>query len=184
MKVLQRFKIGVFGSASNEINKELKFHAETLGSAIVARDGILCTGACEGLPHAAVLVADSVGGIIWGFSPASSLFEHINIYGFPQYPYNLIFTGMGSKGRNLICTRTCDAGIFISGGWGTLNEFTIMSSQKRVIGLLEGSGGVVDDIILPAVRKGTPLYKADIISSKDPVVLVDKIFEKLRTLHV
>ncbi len=180
MKVLQRFKIGIFGSANGSINEYCNSCAKRIGESIPFYNGILCTGACEGLPHVAALEADNNLGIVWGFSPASSLSEHVNEYKFPERPYNLIFTGMGEKGRNLICTRTCDAGIFIAGGWGTLNEFTIMSSQEKVIGLLEGSGGVVDDIILPAVRSGRPSYKAKVVSSREPGMLVETVFDELQ----
>lgn len=181
----EKVKFGCFGSASNEMSTRLKVQAVMLGESAAAHDVILCTGACEGLPHVAALEVDDKLGIVWGFSPAKGLAEHIYDYEFPERPYNLIFTGMGKKGRNLICTRTCDAGICISGGQGTMHEFITMNSEGsgKIIGLLEGSGGFVDEIIIPGVRDGKMPGKARIIINEDPEVLVNNIFKGLKSIR-
>jgi len=144
-------------------------------------NGILCTGACPGLPHEAALGAKSEGGLILGFSPGMNLIDHAQNYKFPVSPYILIFTGMEKKGRNLISTRTCDAGIFMAGSWGTVNEFTFMRDEGeiKVIGLLAGSGGFVDGIIIPNLDKTYKPTKAIIIVDDYPSILVNKIFQQL-----
>ena len=144
-------------------------------------NGILCTGACPGLPHEAALGVKSEGGLILEFSPGINLIDHAENHRFPVSPYILIFTGMEKKGRNLICTRTCDAGIFISGRFGTLNEFTLMydEGENKVIGLLEGSGKFVDGFIKNAINATEKPSKAIIIADYYPSLLVNKIFQQL-----
>jgi hypothetical protein len=112
-----------------------------------------------------------------------NLEEHISKYDFPYDHYNLIFTGMEKKGRNLINIRSCDAGIFLAGRVGTLNEFTIMYDEgdNKTIGLLEGSGGAVDEIIIPMLKKSEKKSKADLIIERDEIILVAKIFINLES---
>lgn len=114
-----------------------------------------------------------------------NLEEHVNRFRFPADPYVLVFTGMEKKGRNLITTRTCDAGIFISGRFGTLNEFTLMYDEGdgKVIGLLEGSGGYVDEFLIPCLKKAEKKTTARIIVDPDPVGLVRRIFLELQTIR-
>lgn len=179
---METYKIGVFGSASGSEVDGLRKRAHLIGFKICALGkGILCTGACPGLPHQAALGAHEAGGTVLGFSPAMNMRNHEEDYRFPVSPYTLIFTGMEKKGRNLICTRTCDAGIFIAGRWGTLNEFTLMCDEGdgKVIGLLEGSGGFVDSKIIPGLEETEKPTKAIIVIESDVVILVEKIFQEL-----
>jgi uncharacterized protein (TIGR00725 family) len=178
MKHFERIKVGVFGSAGGSEIPKCKHHARIIGQEIVSNNGILCTGACPGLPHEAAFGANENNGIILGFSPGVNWSDHVDNYKFPAIPYTLIFTGMEKKGRNLICTRTCDAGIFISGRWGTMNEFTLMCDEGdgKVIGLLAGSGGFVDGQIIPALSQTEKPTKAIIVIESDPVLLVKNVF--------
>lgn len=182
MEFWKRYKIGVFGSAGGSEMDACKQVARVIGQQIARFKGIICTGACPGLPHEAALGADEKGGVVFGFSPGMNLSDHIqNYHEFPTFPYTLIFTGMEKKGRNLINTRTCDAGIFISGRWGTMNEFTLMYDEgaNKVIGLLAGSGGFVDGKIIPVLNETEKPSKARIVIENNPAFLVEEIFQHL-----
>jgi uncharacterized protein (TIGR00725 family) len=148
--------IGVFGSAAGEPGQETVQKAKRLGKAVARSGCVLVTGACPGLPHEAAGAAKQGGGTVIGFSPAGSLREHREKYGYPADCFDLIaFTGSGYKGRNVLTVRSCDIAIFISGGIGTLNEFTIAFDEGKRIGILEGSGGITDmikDIAKKAIR--------------------------------
>jgi hypothetical protein len=127
---------------------------------------------------------------VLGVSPARSIQDHVQNYGFKKFPYTLIRTGFGRKGRNIISLRTCDAAIFISGRMGTLNEFTICwdtFGPQNVIGLLGGSGGVVDKEIRSLVeRLATEKPSAaqeNMIWESNPEHLVERVFEKLAELN-
>lgn len=180
MMVGQAFKIGVFGSAGGYDVKNQMLSAAIIGENIAESGNIVCTGACYGLPYEAATSANSVGGIVLGFSPFVSSLEHAKSE-MPGLPHVLVFTGMGLKGRNLICTRTCDAGIFIAGRWGTMNEFTLMcdEGEGKVIGLLKNSGGFVDSLIIPGLDETDKQSKATIIIDDDPAELVRRVVNEL-----
>lgn len=179
-------KIGVFGSAAGDLEK-LRPLARLIGEKIARKRGILFTGGCPGLPYEAALGADEAGGLVIGISPAANLGEHINKYKFPHEPYLLIFTGQEKKGRNPISMRSCDAGIFISGRSGTLNEFTIMydeGTEHKVMGFLAGTGGVVDNEIPSYVKRTSreKPSKTTLIWESSPEKLINRILETLKSL--
>jgi uncharacterized protein (TIGR00725 family) len=182
-----QLKIGVFGSGV-ESGVQMRNVAWVIGLRIAAKKGILVTGGCGGLPHEAAQAAAAGNGLVLGISPAMNLREHVEKYGFPADSfYTFIFTGIEKKGRNpisLISLRTCDAAIFIGGRTGTLNEYTIARDEKSegfVIGLLRGSGGITDKLseledFITRVGKGS---KVTFVTEKDPLLLVNKVFDEL-----
>jgi hypothetical protein len=123
--------------------------------------------------------AKEVNGITVGISPASNIKEHIEKYKFPTEFFDvLIFTGFGLKGRNVPFIRTCDGVIAISGRIGTLNEFTIAYDEGKIIGVLQGTGGITDsieDILRKGEKKG-----GEVIYRSDPCLLVKEL---ARALH-
>jgi len=183
----RKFKIGVFGSAGGDEMERCRDFARDVGMAVSKYNGILCTGACPGLPHEAATGAHDYDNdsLVLGFSPALNQFDHVNNFKFPADPYILTFTGMEKKGRNLICTRTCHAGIFIAGRWGTVNEFTLMcdEGEGKVIGLLAGSGGFVDSMIIPGLNQTDKTTKATIVIEQDPEKLVIGIMSALEKMY-
>lgn len=169
-------KIGVIGSAAGDFDRGLVWIARNIGKEIVKHDCFLLTGASGGLPYESVKGAKKHDGFTLGFSPASNLSEHIQEYEFPVDFFDVIvFTGMGLKGRNVLFIRTCDAVIMMSGGTGTLNEFTIAFDEKKGIGVLTGSGGVSD--MIEEIAKKSSKKGAQIIYENDSTVLVNKLIE-------
>ena len=125
----------------------LRTLAEELGSAIAQADCILVTGATTGLPDLVAQAFRKQGGFALGISPAENCVEHVTRYGLPEDGADVIvYTGFGYKGRNVINIRSSDVVIIFGGATGTLNEFTIAYDEGKVIGVLEGSGGVADHI--------------------------------------
>lgn len=165
---MSKLKIGVMGSFLEE-NHACREKARSLGSAIAKSGCILMTGACTGLPQEAVRAAKENSGLTIGISPATSTEEHTSEYESPADNFDaLVFTGFGHKGRNVILVRSCDALIFVSGGTGTLNEFTIAYDEGKVCGVLTGSGGVADEIkgleekcFRGRKRSGKVIYNSD-----------------------
>jgi hypothetical protein len=46
----------------------------------------------------------------------------------------------------VISTIHADAGIIISGGWGSMNEFTNLLYDGKPIGVFTGTGGLADEL--------------------------------------
>lgn len=179
MKKFQpKVKICVSGAAAGESIKVSKRSAEALGRAIVRAGAILMTGATTGLPAYAAAGAKSAGGVVFGFSPAATKGEHTRKYRLPLSNMDaVIFTGSGYAGRNLILTRSSDAVIIVGGRIGTLNEFTIAFEDRKVIGVLEGSGGITAELrdILAVARKG----KRHVLFDSDPARLIKKVMAEI-----
>jgi uncharacterized protein (TIGR00725 family) len=177
-------KIGVMGSAGTSISAE-DWHrvddlARRLGKKIAAASCVLITGELDGIPGRVVEAHHQQGGLSVGISPAHSAVEHAALYGPVPCPSTVvIYSGFGYKGRNVIAVRSSDIVILFSGGIGTLNEFTIAYDEGKVIGLLQGTGGVADVAqmlldMLPVRSTG-----AVVIADPNPEQLVDRCIARL-----
>jgi len=173
-----KLKIGVIGSG-DDLGKGLSEKSEEIGREIARLNCILLSGAGSGLPYDASKSAKLAGGLVIGISPAANLEEHLEKYKFPVEFFDaLVFTGFGLKGRNVPFVRTCDGIVLISGGIGTLNEFTIAYDEGKVVGILEGSGGIsesIKEIVGNTGKKG-----GKIIYDSEPCSLVTKLVESIK----
>jgi len=192
-------KIAVYGSASGDIGPEVREKARQIGREIATRGHDLITGACPGLPYEAVCGAREVSertGKIIGFSPGFCKGSHEEWYGFPTRGFDAIRwlsqtstlyidndklrKSMRLKLRNIYSVAASDAGVIICGRTGSLNELTLLYDMGRLIGLLEGTGGV------PNVFTKSPEFRdlltketgADIVVHSEPKDLVEAIITK------
>jgi hypothetical protein len=168
------------GSAGGRLRKDVRRIAHQLGEEIAKHDCVLVTGACPGLPYEAVLGCKQAGGMTVGISPALDYHEHITRYRSPHRGFDvLIYTGDGLMGREVTGIRSCDIVILIGGRSGTLGEFAIAYDEGKVIGVLQGTGGVADSVeeIIRMVNKKTG---ADLIYSADPAKLVPTLIRRFK----
>ncbi len=174
-----QYKIAVSGSANNNCAKGAFKKSYEVGRQIGLHGAVLVTGATIGIPEWATRGAKAVGGVSIGLSPAVSKQAHIRTYKLPtRYMDLIIYTGFDYSGRNMLMTRSSDAVIVICGRIGTLNEFTTAFEDKRVIGVLTGTGGVEQEIedILKVSKRG----RKRIVFDSDPKSLVDKVIKLIR----
>jgi uncharacterized protein (TIGR00725 family) len=170
-------QIGIMGSAGGAITDDELELARRLGRRIAHHDCTIVTGACPGLPHAAVLGAHEEGGVSLGVSPALSPEEHVKMYGSPLQPYTtMVFTGSGLMGRETHNIHSSDFVLFVGGRSGTLGEFCIAYDEGKLIGILRNSGGISNDFedIAKLVKKSTGSV---IIADENPERLVDRCLE-------
>ena len=152
-----RYKIGAFGSADGDLESILD-KAHELGTALGEQNVIVITGASTGLPNEVALYAKKAGAEVWGFSPGVNLKRQKELLPAADttifdrlifIPKDYEFTKnkqVSLKYRNVTSTASCDAGIIISGRWGSLNEFTNLYDMGKIIGVLIGTGGVADEL--------------------------------------
>lgn len=175
-----KYKICVSGAAETGLcSKDALEKAEAVGAAVAKAGMVLVTGATIGIPQWAAKGAKEAGGIVIGFSPASSEIAHLKTYRLPTDYHDLIvYTGFEYAGRNLMLTRASDAIITICGRIGTLNEFTVSFEDNKINGVLEGSGGAADMLreILAKAKRGF----GKTTFSKDPQELVEKVIDMIR----
>ncbi|HYL26196.1 MAG TPA: hypothetical protein VEW74_00105 [Candidatus Nitrosotalea sp.] len=174
-----KLQIGVMGSSGGVLTDAELALARTLGACIARRGAVIVTGACPGLPHAAVLGAHEAGGESLGISPAHSREEHIEVYESPINPYTaMVFTGSGLMGREIYNIHSSDFVIFIGGRSGTLGEFCIAYDEGKLIGVVRNSGGISDHVadIAAIFDKETG---AVIVEEDDPERLIARCCELL-----
>jgi len=165
------------GSASGDAaeNETYLEKSREVGQWIARKDCILVNGACPGLPHAAAQGAREEGGFVLGVSPAFSRHEHVHEYKSPEGVYDIIlYTSMGFMERDIVNIRSSDGVIFLGGGIGTLNEFTIAYEEGKSIGILLDSGGISNHLKEIVGWCGRQIHE-NIIFSKDPKELVERL---------
>jgi uncharacterized protein (TIGR00725 family) len=172
-----KYKICVSGAAeTGHCAPGTQEKAEMLGREIAKRGLILVTGATTGIPYWAAKGAKAEGGIVIGVSPASSKLAHIKTYHLPTDHHDIIiYTGFNYAGRNLLLIRSSDAVITVCGRIGTLNEFTVAFEDQKPIGVLEGTGGMADN--LRGIVEGAHRGPGKVVYSEDPSELLDKVIE-------
>lgn len=174
-----QYSICVSGAAAGETVEESAKKAHALGYAIAKNGHVLTTGATVGLPYFAAQGAKDAGGMSVGFSPASSLREHLRKYRLPHEAFDFInYTGMNYVGRDLYLVQSSDAVITVGGRFGSLHEFTSALESRMPCGILVSSGGAAD--LIPALMEILePPSKKLVIYDDDPERLVKRMIEVL-----
>jgi uncharacterized protein (TIGR00725 family) len=154
-----------------------------LGQVIARKGMILISGAAPGLPLESARGAKSVGGLSIGISPALSLDEHTEVYNSPAEGFDvLIYTGSGLMGREIVNIRSSDIVIIVNGHSGTLGEFAIAYDEGKLIGVLQGTGGIADIVpeLVKAIDKETG---ASVLYDTDAERLIDRVVDHYVNVH-
>lgn len=172
-----KYKICVSGAAeTGHCERGALEKSKELGREIIRQNGILVTGATSGIPYWAAIGAKEEGGVVIGLSPAASEVAHLKTYQLPTDFHDVvIYTGFEYSGRNLLLTRSSDAVIVVCGRMGTLNEFTIAFEDKKIIGVLTGTGGTAD--MVKSIIKSCHRGLGRVIYDADPKKLVSKVIK-------
>ena len=182
-----KYSICVSGAASGPTVKKAASLAADTGEAIALADMILTTGATVGLPYFAAKAAHDAGGMSIGFSPASSLREHVRKYHLPHDVFTFVnFTGLHYVGRDMYLVQSSDAIITVGGRFGSLHEFTSALEAHKPCGVLLGTGGTAD--LIPELMKILPPPAHDlVVYDANPEKLVNKLIavldEKYADIH-
>jgi uncharacterized protein (TIGR00725 family) len=176
-----KYSICVSGAAAGKSVEQSHKAAERLGRAIAKAGHITTTGATVGLPFYAARAAHKASGMSIGFSPASSLREHVFKYRLPIGVFDYInFTGLNYVGRDVYLVQSSDAVITVGGRFGSLHEFTTALESGIPCGVLVGSGGTAD-IIPDLIESLEAPHKNLLLFDDNPENLVNRIVELLES---
>ena len=173
-------KIAVSGAAeTGHCGMDALEKAKELGKAIAEKGAVLVMGAATGFSMWVAMGAKEAGGMVIGFSPASSEREHVEVYKLPiDYMDLVIYTGFGYGGRDILLVRSTDALICGCGRVGTIHNFTTALQEKKPIGIFEGDwdmGDQLKDIVSKSHKESSM-----IISGEDPKKLIDDLISEIQ----
>ena len=174
-----KYQICGSGAAKGQSVQDGKALAQAAGAAIAKAGHSLMTGATTGLPNEAAAGYKQAGGhMSLGLSPAATKVEHVLKYRLPIKDYDaILYTGLHYGGRDALLVNSADAVVSIGGRLGTLHEFTIAAETDTPIGVLEGAGGIGDQI--QGLLKLLPNADPDlVIFDSDP----DKLLARLTAI--
>ncbi len=179
-----RLTVGVMGSADPAQLADVEERAYALGKAIAQQGLVLMTGACPGLPYACARGAHEAGGLSIGISPALSLDEHVHTYLSPSDAFDvIIYTGSGLMGREITSIRSSDMVVIVGGRSGTLGEFAIAYDEGKLIGVLQGTGGITDRLPDIVTAFGDKQTGARMYYATDPSALVTQLVQTYTHAH-
>src|SRR3989344_1660067 len=195
MREPEPFKIGVFGSASGNLDS-LFAKAAILGQALAEKKAITVVGTCMGLPYQTALAAKQAGGEVWLYPPFTSRASQERV--LPQGADLSIFKKIITippddeladneaacrEYRITTSTAVCNGGVIFSGGWGTAAECAALIQKGRVVGVLTGTSGLADSLKDLEARIGLK-PGARLVYNPEPVSLVDQLWERLDKTNV
>jgi len=168
--------VSICSNVGGKLDPEVIERCQSLGKLLAKKGLVAVNGACQGHSYEVIRAHFRAGGVSLGISPAESMSEHVERYHLPVDNYScIVYTGFGYKGRNVIMTRAGQAGIFIGGGMGTLNEFTIMHDEHKKLAILDKVQGTME--LVELIQKRNYKQSMAVIREKDPGILVQKLLE-------
>ncbi len=127
------------------------------------------------MPFYAARAAHKAHGMSIGFSPATSLKEHVFKYRLPIGVFDYInFTGLNYVGRDVYLVQSSDAVITVGGRFGSLHEFTTALESGIPCGILTGSGGTAD-VIPQLIESLENPHKNLLVFDDNPERLIERV---------
>ena len=139
----RKVRIGIIGSATDNVHKDLKDAAIKLGELIASNGYEAATGTSIGAAHIVILKAKELGAKTIGFSPDSDSNGHIQKSDNASLCcFDKVFFISGFTKRSIRFIFSCDAIIVLGGRMGTLSEYAIAFEENKPIGVLTSSGEI------------------------------------------
>jgi len=174
-------KIAVFSSWFPEVSKENRELAEKIGIYLTQKGVTVVTGGCIGIPSIVIESAHAHGGHTIGYFPNTNEKDHGDIQGNHSLTfYSTAHFIAGFTARSLAMIKDVDAAIVLNGRIGTLSEFGIAVEEGLPLIVIEGTGGVTDELqrLTKLVNKEFP--NNEVVFTKDWKKEVDRVLEIMK----
>lgn len=174
-------KIAIFSSAYNDPSKENVALAKKIGEYLAEKNTTVLTGGCTGLPSLVAKSAYMKGSETIAYYPDISekeLLLNRDIHNNDisrNYSERKFYDGFTQRSVEMI--KGADAAIVFNGRLGTLSEFTIGVEEGLPTCVIEGSGGVSDEIRRLCILVNRDLKKDNIIIGSDYKNIIDELIE-------
>lgn len=176
-------RIAVFSSWLHNIEDNHRKIAQELVQYLAEKNVEVVTGGCSGIPALCIETAHKLGLKTTGYFPVQDQSEYIdrqheeNIHDIKFYSTAHFISGFTA--RSLAMIKNVDAAIVLNGRIGTLSEFGIAVEEGLPLGVIEGTGGITDELqrLTKLVKKEFP--NNDIIFDSDYKKVVDFLVNHL-----
>jgi uncharacterized protein (TIGR00725 family) len=172
-------KIAIFSSWKKEVPEKYRIITENIAQYLVSKGVTVVTGGCTGIPSVVIEKAYELGGTTIGYFPNTGEHDHFTIEGNhdPKF-YNERYFVRGFTARSLAMIKNVDGAIVLNGRIGTLSEFGIAVEEGLPLAVIEGTGGVTDELqrLTKLVHKEFP--NNEVIFEKDYKKAIDSLIKK------
>ncbi len=172
-------KIAIFSSWLPDVSEQNQKLAKDIVSYLAQKNVSIVTGGCTGIPGLCIEEAYTLGLETIGYFPNKDEIDHFAINGNhdPKF-YGECHFIQGFTARSLAMIKNVDAAIVLNGRIGTLSEFGIAVEEGLPLAVIEGTGGITDELqrLTTLVHKEFP--NNEVIFEKDYKKAIDKIIQK------
>lgn len=143
-------KIAIFSSWLPEVSEQNQKLATDIAKYLAEKDITVVTGGCSGIPAIAIESAHEYGAQTIGYFPCKDKSEYHdrqherNIHAIEYYSTAHFISGFTARSLEMI--NNVDAAIVLNGRIGTLSEFGIAIEEGLPLAVIEGTGGVTDEL--------------------------------------
>lgn len=143
-------KIAIFSSWLPEVTDTNKKLTKDIARYLSEKCITVVTGGCSGIPAIAIETAHECGAITIGYFPLKDQQDYFdrqhekNIHCINYYSTTHFIAGFTARSLEMI--KSVDAAIVLNGRIGTLSEFGIAIEEGLPLAVIEGSGGISDEL--------------------------------------
>lgn len=174
-------KIAIFSSWLLDVTEENKKLAHNIGTYLAEQGIEVVTGGCSGIPALCIESAYHASAKTIGYFPHSDRNEYHdrqheeNVHDIKFY--NTAHFIAGFTARSLEMIKNVDAAIVLNGRIGTLSEFGIAIEEGLPLGIIEGTGGITDELktMVRVAKKEFP--NNEVVFGDDYKKIIDTLIE-------
>jgi len=174
-------KIAIFSSWLPEISIKNEKIIKDIVQYLCYKDVTIVTGGCSGIPAIAIETAQKYSAKTIGYFPLKDQQDYFdrqhekNIHRIDFY--SVVHFIAGFTARSLEMIKNVDAAIVLNGRIGTLSEFGIAIEEGLPLAVIEGTGGISDELqnITKIANKKFP--NNEVIFSKNYKKAIDTLIE-------
>ncbi|MBP9821463.1 MAG: hypothetical protein KBC98_01080 [Candidatus Pacebacteria bacterium] len=140
-------KIAIFSSWLPKVKIEHEELARSIARYLVENNVSIVTGGTTGIPGICIEEAHKLGAKTIGYFPNEGEHDHAEVDGNhePGF-YTEKYFIKGFTARSLAMIKGVDAAIVLNGRIGTLSEFGIAVEEGLPLAVIEGTGGITDEL--------------------------------------
>ena len=178
-------KIAIFSSASSQMTEENIALAQNIGKYLAKKGIIVITGGSTGLPSVVSKAAFQNGAWTEAYYPdidERGLLMNTRVHNNcleDIYTHKKFFKGFTYRTVRMI--EDADGAIVFNGRFGTLSEFTIAVEEGLKLAVIEGTGGITDEIRRLAKIVDRQFPNSHVVFSNNYKEAIDKLITNIKS---